>query len=348
MAKKDKKETKWFPRTIDYAGPRGRSIRTDELDMMVRSGKRVMLQEGGARETAKLDVKPGLSNYEFAMRCARYYKVRSPPEGLPVMQGLPRLGEAPGEDIEEYGGGWTLSEQELQEVGSEEHVFEVEPKVVVLLEQTDVDWSPVRLPFPHVFLDGRFAGEDRAYYGIRLRELPIEHAPGFPVIYLDAFYWHDEDPHIGHVHFALPWRKPPKGTSRDFVRQVRMLTRVMMNFVYILDQPEVKVIPFEPSEKSKRRAIARGFHPRPPGSRVKVRGELRVYLDRVRKGTRGPYTHAFWVRGHWRHYTAERYREARGTRRWVPPYVKGEGILVPKAYDVDPVWAKRRGPKVSR
>ena len=44
------------------------------------------------------------------------------------------------------------------------------------------------------------------------------------------------------------------------------------------------------------------------------------------------YSHSFYVHGHWRHFESERYINMRGKRKWIAPYIKGEGKLIEKDY----------------
>jgi hypothetical protein len=67
---------------------------------------------------------------------------------------------------------------------------------------------------------------------------------------------------------------------------------------------------------------------------VKIENPLRRYIDEfVRMRTRAKYSHKFWVRGHFRHLKADRYHEKKTL--WIVPFIKGQGILIQKNYDVE-------------
>ena len=40
----------------------------------------------------------------------------------------------------------------------------------------------------------------------------------------------------------------------------------------------------------------------------------------------------FWVRGHWMNFQSIRYKNKRGQKTWVLPYIKGKGELIKKDY----------------
>ena len=50
-----------------------------------------------------------------------------------------------------------------------------------------------------------------------------------------------------------------------------------------------------------------------------------------RKSEPKKYTHAFDVRGHFRYLQAKRYKVKQTI--WIPPYVKGDGVYIPKTYN---------------
>jgi len=53
-------------------------------------------------------------------------------------------------------------------------------------------------------------------------------------------------------------------------------------------------------------------------------GELKKYINELNENKAFSYLHKFWVRGHWRKYITY--------KRWIKPYIKGNGILVKKQY----------------
>lgn len=58
-------------------------------------------------------------------------------------------------------------------------------------------------------------------------------------------------------------------------------------------------------------------------------------LKTLKTGRHFSYSHSFWVRGHFRTYTSDRYIGAKGKKQWVMPYVKGKGLLIEKTRVVE-------------
>jgi len=60
--------------------------------------------------------------------------------------------------------------------------------------------------------------------------------------------------------------------------------------------------------------------------------DTKDYVNELNSSGSFEYSHKFWVRGHFRSLRSERYKEKRGIRIWIPPFVKGKGILMGKSY----------------
>jgi hypothetical protein len=72
----------------------------------------------------------------------------------------------------------------------------------------------------------------------------------------------------------------------------------------------------------------------PQVKHVVIRGKLKRYMYALRKGEAFRYSYKFWVRGHFRHFRSDRFKLKQGLTTWVFPYVKGQGILVEKQYQL--------------
>jgi len=42
----------------------------------------------------------------------------------------------------------------------------------------------------------------------------------------------------------------------------------------------------------------------------------------------------FLVMGHYRHFRNEKFKNVQGTKKWIKPYWKGDGIIIAKEYDL--------------
>ena len=126
----------------------------------------------------------------------------------------------------------------------------------------------------------------------------------------------------------LKWTKEDK----IFTDKIRIF---MCNFLDFMLNPDVKVINVERTKEQNQKRIKRGKVPLPNYGFIKVQGELKIYLDRLSEDNNFSYSHKFWVRGHFRTLRSEkRYGTKVGSKIWIPPYIKGKGILLEKIYEV--------------
>jgi len=253
------------------------------------------------------------------------------------------------------------------------HLFEIEPNLAFLLENTNNQVRPdVRLPFPVCFFDVRLGGGDKQYFGLLMYEayvnpektmggmralnvpLSPEEAARFEAsgrerkIFIQTVFkkgssparmelkinLHDAYKQYPHIVMGEDDDPAEFEDESDFVR------RVSMNILDFIHDPEVKQVLTQRSEKNLKRhadkhRVNRGNMPT-LYTRILITGELKRYVQTARLGNQpGRYSHKFYVRGHFRRLTSERFKEARGKVLWIPPYVKGEGMLVRKSYGVE-------------
>jgi hypothetical protein len=124
--------------------------------------------------------------------------------------------------------------------------------------------------------------------------------------------------------------KSSKSFVTDFVRCL----------LHFLTNPEVKLLEVHRGKKNKQRRLRQGKRPLPTSFKIRVDGYLKEYINELQSGGSFSYSHRFWVRGHFRTLKADRYKDNIGTRVWVRPYIKGEGVLINKKYEVE---SKHRG-----
>jgi len=232
-------------------------------------------------------------------------------------------------------------------------IFEIDEKIANLLKKTKSPVRPTRLPYPIVFLDTTLELENVywvtltsegkivekvfskvKYRGFLLIETADEIAPGYPNIII--FSIPQEEEGFGHLRMSL-YKEYPKTTYRDR-RQAKMWKRerdrirnFIMSFLNFLHEPEIEIIEKPPREiVYKVGGIRRRISA--PRKVVQVRGVLREYVRKLYKGKKFTYSHRFWVRGHWRHLKHPRFTHKRGQIIWIPPHIKGKGILIEKPY----------------
>jgi len=238
-------------------------------------------------------------------------------------------------------------------------VFEVPKEVATLLLKTKNVVRPTRLPFPIIFIDATITlpdiwhktesgwlREETRYYGLLLAESgtyqlktgevivpqPLD-APK-PMIYIYSVF-ESERGGIGHIKFGL-YKEYQHEMSRKeqkrWAKERRIIREYVMNFLDFLHDPEVEWVEVSKTYSKSKKSAKHGHGLKLPSHIVKVKGSLKRYLSQLKTGRHFTYSHRFWVRGHWRHLRHERFVNLRGQRIWIPPFIKGSGILITKRY----------------
>ena len=65
-----------------------------------------------------------------------------------------------------------------------------------------------------------------------------------------------------------------------------------------------------------------------------ITGKLTKYIGNIGNINQWKIGHRFWVRGHFRIFRSERFKEAKNKRKWILPFIKGTGILIEKQYEM--------------
>ena len=232
-----------------------------------------------------------------------------------------------------------------------------------LLSLTDIEPRLVNLPFPNFYIDCSFDIKNFNIYGIHVREVPPHlHQFNIKDIHFEVYFCNNNDKWNGIMGFTF-LRPEPMGWNFDKPRKLicdtvpktpqppevmerieksieaqkvctKAIKSFMMNFILFLNEPDVYLVDVQRTEEHNQKRIKRGKIPIPPYSLVKVTGELKIYMDKLRSENAFKYSHKFWVRGHWRRFRSQKYKEKKGTKTWIKPYRKGQGILVHKDYVV--------------
>jgi hypothetical protein len=233
-------------------------------------------------------------------------------------------------------------------------IFEIDDaskKLLLLTDPPDV-LSPgeLILPFNEMFLDVSFTKEegfpDGTCRGLVVKRLTVDQA-------LEAAK-------VSNIDMSQEWAEDIEktiliiATVEDLEKKEVMLTsyalndekksvgykflmKFLTNLQFFLDQPDVEILEVKRSEKNRERRIRQGKFPMPSGVRILIKGTLKKYVNAMKASGHlsQPLGHAYWVRGHWRHFNSAFYKNLRGTRKLVLPYIKGEGMIINRYYKIE-------------
>ena len=117
-------------------------------------------------------------------------------------------------------------------------------------------------------------------------------------------------------------------------KSIKLFSNLFFNIVDFLNNPDVVYHLHKHDEKTQEKRIASGKPRISPNILIKITGKTARYLDAVEHLGHREFSHAFWVRGHYRHLVSDKWIYKKGATIWIPPFIKGDKELIKKAYDV--------------
>jgi hypothetical protein len=229
--------------------------------------------------------------------------------------------------------------------------FVLDPLIEKSIEDTTTDILRTKMPYPAFFLNKRFPYKDGNIMGIYVIDMEgfskfclmqdgvtkktsdeivrkLYHnveEERFPMVNMYAIYVDPKNVHlfsytVGELH-----------NERNNKLAIGVMKKAMFYGLNISNLISAYVDIDFPNNPKRDVRITNKYdnndkkHSKHTYSYIRVYGDLKRYTESYSKAKRR-YTHSdnsVMVRGHFRHYKSERYTTARGTTRWIPPYIKG-------------------------
>lgn len=254
----------------------------------------------------------------------------------------------------------------MSSIIEEAKVFEVQEEVIDLLLDTENDIREEPLPYPIIFLDLKLDVEDSI---VKNREIEPKYLRGLLLQEMEKGevigYSNLEVKKEGVFDVPIKFGIMKRNNDSNFVwgKNNRNLNKFVVNFLDFINNPDVEWV--EDSENYEMPSDGGSYvncpycgqrlgnyeflknhieneHPnrKPERRTCELSGKTKRYVEKYSKlgkeAKRDVRRH--WVRGHWRHFPKDSEywtEEKRGTKTWIPPHTRGEGILVPKKYKVE-------------
>ena len=252
------------------------------------------------------------------------------------------------------------------------HIFEIteQTKRLLALTKTPNRNDMFKLPFDCVFIDVCFRKEEMKRLGIDIgyneiigifvrqvnmitQDTKVKVGTAFRITILsitDGKIWFDVFNKNINIDDEYKDYNLQHKTFDETNPHARKFTHLfVLNFLNFLNNPEVKYKHVEYDRKRNLKRIERGKAPIPPREIIKIDAVLKKYIDSLSRDNKvWEYHYRFWVRGHFRTFRNPRYVNKLGKRIWIPPYIKGQGVLIEKEYRFDKIKEKpqKRGLKV--
>ena len=228
-------------------------------------------------------------------------------------------------------------------------------KRMLMLTKTPIKSSELNLPFEQIFLDVEFTKKELAELGFDIRFDTI-----VGVMFAKGVLQHDKLGEVGtdlrismlSIDRTQSWfdsfNTNCNITSDDLLDvNVRIQTvetsdkvaknaihKLVLNFLNFINSTDVEIIESVTPLKTNRKRLSKGKFAIPNQYRIELSDRLKRYIHQLNAGGHFSYNYSFWIRGHFRTFRSSFYKKMQGKRKFIPPFVKGKGILIDKWYDV--------------
>lgn len=123
------------------------------------------------------------------------------------------------------------------------------------------------------------------------------------------------------------------GTNK---KQYKFIKNFLINFLLFITNPEIELITINRNEKNAKRRERQNKMPLPSSHKIKLTGKIKRYVNALGNNLDGEgFNFRFWVRGHFRHYVADRFKGVKNKVIWIAPYMKGKGEIRDKIYSLE-------------
>lgn len=247
-------------------------------------------------------------------------------------------------------------------------MFEIEDSLVPILINTKSDVTD--MPFGQILIDCRVPIEDRIYHGIIASQYIVDNDGEVGIFiadenidikkmcygFISCYTKINDEGNERQIFLEFMYDNKLGEDRKDVYSKYNKFQKKIINFFYsfcnFINEPEVKIIdnPFNP--KNNKRRVEKDKMPLPANKRIVIDGNLKQYISDYNSGLSHGLSCRFSVRGHFMHFrdekrysalyeTSEDYLKSRGyqktngvIKKWVKPYIKGNGIFVKKDYKI--------------
>jgi hypothetical protein len=248
------------------------------------------------------------------------------------------------ENSQEYIGlkefGEYISKIANQDINEYLRLVEIEEDLMPLIINTDNKIFYRHLFFPCVFLNNEIKFEHVLVKGMLIYDDEVNKDYAITAVCLDL-----RDYGFYTIMFDLVKKNENRSllkTKEDVEFSVRLddyLRKIICNFVDLVEgnDEDIYTVEIITTQEQNLKRIKRGKIPFPTKVFIKAKKEFKRYVQEFNKNyedNKKGFGHKFLVIGHFRHFRAERYKRVKGSKIWIKPFWKGEGIVVSKEYKI--------------
>lgn len=227
-----------------------------------------------------------------------------------------------------------------QDINKYLRLVEVEEGLMPLIINTDNKIFYRNLFFPFVFLNNEIKFEHVIVKGMLICDNNINKDYAVTAVCLSLI-----DYGFYTIMFSLVEQNENRSllkTKEDIEFTTKLndyLRKIICNFVDLVEgnDEDIDTVEIITTQEQNLKRIKRGKIPFPTKVFIKAKKEFKKYVQEFNKNyedNKKGFGYKFLVMGHVRHFRAERYKRVKGSKIWIKPFWKGEGIVVSKEYKV--------------
>ena len=249
-----------------------------------------------------------------------------------------------------------LGNESNVDINNELRLIELDKDLVPLVENTDNKIFFRPLFFPSIFINNDFRFEELIIKGIYITECHAEKGTAsyslhHPDLNDYAIFVVAVDPNEGfeyHLSIALLDKTmglhylDSNAENNKLKRCSEYIRTLICNVIDIVEgnTDDLSVVTIETTREQNIKRIKRKQIPMPTRVVIRAKDEFKKYVNKFNSdmaeakidSKREKLGHKVLVMGHYRHFRDEKFKKVRGTKKWIFPYWKGEGIAISKEY----------------
>lgn len=245
-----------------------------------------------------------------------------------------------------------LGMESSKDINKELRLVELENDLIPLVESTENKIFFRPLFFPSIFINNDFHFENLIIKGIYITQCHTQkgtcsyflHHPDindYAIFAVAADVGESCEFHLSIAFIDKTMGSPfldSKEENSKLKRCADYIRTVVCNIIDMVEgnTDDLSVVTIETTREQNIKRIGRKQIPMPTKVVIRARDEFKKYVKKFNSDTEdvrsGRLGYKFLVMGHYRHFRDEKYKNVKGTKKWIKPYWKGEGIAISKEY----------------
>jgi hypothetical protein len=200
--------------------------------------------------------------------------------------------------------------------------------IIPLIEDTDSGKKfDVHLPWRCFFVNQRFIFEDYIVNGFGLYKFGDKiHLLFFAMNITDEYEFFSNDEINNNIMSIIDEENVPTHDKKSMRHCKNVVAQFAYNLVNMINNQSKDFEYIELIADNNEKRIKRGKAPKRDVTFLRLSGELKIYAKYYSEN-RGKINVRYLVRGHWREFKSERYKDSKGKKKWIYPFYKGDPTM---------------------